>query len=119
MNTEWMERAACKGMDVTIFVPERGGDTHRAKLVCAGCPVRNECDEYAQDDPSIQGVWGGRSARGREMLRDKRPAADRGAPIPHGTNRGWATHLRRDIDPCKACRYAHAMSVRLHRLAAL
>ena len=112
---DWMERAACKGMDVDIFVPVRGGDTQRAKRVCEGCPVREECRDYALSDPSIQGVWGGLSVRGRENLREKRPQTPKGEPIPHGTNRGWAMHLYRLSEPCDACRSAHSEDVRLWR----
>jgi len=53
----WKQHAACRGMDTNIFFPERGGNTKRAKAICAKCPVRQECEDYA--DPEKFGIWGG------------------------------------------------------------
>lgn len=75
--TEWVDRAACAGMDPSLFFPERGGteNCRAAKAVCAGCEVRFECLDYAMAQRITDGVWGGLSERQRRALRRTRRAA--------------------------------------------
>ncbi len=40
----------------------------RAKAVCAQCPVRMECLEWAIDTRQPHGVWGGLDEHERERL---------------------------------------------------
>lgn len=54
----WMSHAAC------IDEPRDwwfafGGDDHRALRVCAGCPVRVNCAEWAIATNQQHGIWGG------------------------------------------------------------
>ena len=65
----WQELAACRGMTPEIFFPESGATLAPARRVCAGCPVAQECRSVAIADPSLQGIWGGTSARERDRLR--------------------------------------------------
>lgn len=58
----WRDRAACRGVDPGVFFPADGGSVDRAKRVCAGCPVRPECLEFAVVGGESFGVWGGRSS---------------------------------------------------------
>jgi len=46
----------------------------RARATCAGCPVREECYQYAMSDPDIKGVWAGTTAEERKELRRSRVA---------------------------------------------
>jgi WhiB family redox-sensing transcriptional regulator len=55
----WMAEAACRGMSVGTFFPERGGSHREAKNTCAACPVRSECADYAQRTGTSYGIWGG------------------------------------------------------------
>ena len=68
---EWVDRAACKGMDPNIFFPERGDTaTYRKAIeVCSGCPVRAECREYG--DKEATGIWGGASTKRRKVERSE------------------------------------------------
>lgn len=69
---EWMNRGACRNAPTDLFFPEASGITEqakRAKAVCARCPVRAECREYAMAHKEIQGVWGGTSLYERRLLR--------------------------------------------------
>jgi WhiB family redox-sensing transcriptional regulator len=78
----WLARAACRGMDPELFFPDRGESTEPAKAVCAACPVRAECLDYALTNGERFGVWGGASERERRALRRDRARAaraDRGA----------------------------------------
>ena len=76
----WMARAACRGMDPELFHPDRGESTAAAKAVCASCPVRDDCLEYALDAGEKLGIWGGASAKARRRIKRARhqTAADRG-----------------------------------------
>ncbi len=79
----WPSRAACLGADPELFFPigESGPallQIEEAKQVCARCPVRRECLQWALDTGQQSGVWGGlseseRRAQGRRRAR--RPAA--------------------------------------------
>ena len=71
----WKEKAACRGMDPEIFFVERGGDVRPARAVCAGCPVRAECLEYALDELGTAydcGLWAGTTPRERQRMRQER-----------------------------------------------
>lgn len=71
---DWRDDAACSGMDGEIWFPvvhTPGWEDQlaRAKKICAACPVRQECLEYALDTGQRAGVWGGLSEKEREELR--------------------------------------------------
>lgn len=69
VGEKWWKDAACLSADPDMFFPEKGGSTREAKRVCASCPVRAECLEYALDNDERYGVWGGLSERERRNLR--------------------------------------------------
>jgi WhiB family transcriptional regulator, redox-sensing transcriptional regulator len=81
----WQDRAACRGMDVLLFFgpddqadPEREIREAKAKAVCALCPVRGQCLDYALRNSIRNGIWGGlnEAERARERRhRARRPAA--------------------------------------------
>jgi WhiB family redox-sensing transcriptional regulator len=49
-----------------------------AKAVCARCPVRVNCLEWAIADPHLVGIWGGTTEAERErMRRDKEARRER------------------------------------------
>lgn len=86
--TGWQDDAICKGMDPDIFFwgttkwgkVHNGPDRTQAKAVCAKCPVRRECLDYAIDNNIMHGTWGGtnedeRASLRRRRLRDARVAA--------------------------------------------
>jgi WhiB family redox-sensing transcriptional regulator len=56
----------------TTAVPLIVDDDRDAKAICAGCPVREECLEYAMRWDQLCGVWGGLSERERRQLRRQR-----------------------------------------------
>lgn len=80
-------RAACRGLDPSIFFPDRGevgrgrSDPVRlAKKVCSGCSVRRECLDVAIENNEMSGVWGGmvRRERMREKVRRAKRAKEKG-----------------------------------------
>ena len=73
---EWFTYAACAGLPLDLFFPERGASgwhTLRTKAVCATCPVTAECLQMALDNNERHGIWGGMSVRQRRMLRRATP----------------------------------------------
>ena len=81
-DVDWMDRAACKGMDPELFYPERCNGAGRpvlgspanmhiaaARAVCTECPVRDECLEYAITTNEQRGVWGGATVRQRRRIK--------------------------------------------------
>ena len=71
-NEMWANVARCQqGTPDELFV--RGAEQHKAKLVCAACPVRTECLAEALDNQIEWGVWGGFTERERRALLRKRP----------------------------------------------
>lgn len=74
---EWRAKAACKGMDTSIFFPERGENkkVKKAKEVCSGCSVQQECAAYSLmfADNNITGIWGGMAGRDRRRVVPRGP----------------------------------------------
>ena len=78
-RVSWRELAACRTADPELFFPigKTGPaieEIQRAKAVCASCPVRLECLNYAVARPEKYGTWGGlnedeRSAERRRRMR--------------------------------------------------
>ncbi|RZQ60536.1 WhiB family transcriptional regulator [Amycolatopsis suaedae] len=80
----WRNRAACRDIDPELFFPltDMGPGARQvaqAKSICAGCPVRAQCLDYALDNGLDHGVFGGTTQRERRVLqrraRQDRPAA--------------------------------------------
>jgi WhiB family redox-sensing transcriptional regulator len=71
----WQDHGACRTADPLLFFHpqnERGSARVRrdraAKMICAGCPVRVECADYAVRAREPYGVWGGLSEEDREQI---------------------------------------------------
>ena len=77
----WRELAACRGIDLEVFFPERGESAEPARQVCAACPVRRPCLDYAIINRITHGIWGGLTERERRALRS-----------------GWVRAARRERD---------------------
>jgi WhiB family redox-sensing transcriptional regulator len=78
--TDWRAHGACLTEDPDLFFPvsTAGLSQHqeqRAKAVCADCPVRLECLQYALDSGQVHGVWGGLAADELTRLRRNRQRA--------------------------------------------
>jgi WhiB family redox-sensing transcriptional regulator len=76
MNLAWRQRAACRGVDPDIFYPASEEEAEAAKAICAVCPVREPCLEYALVNRERDGVWGGATERERRrIVRQRRKSA--------------------------------------------
>lgn len=81
IDDTWQVKAACRGPQAAVFFPpsyvERKDDKlereHRAKAICALCPVREPCLAYALRIREPHGIWGGLTeAERRNMLARRR-----------------------------------------------
>jgi WhiB family redox-sensing transcriptional regulator len=75
---DWRSRAACRSADPDLFFPISSSgpaldQVAKAKSICAGCQVRQECLGYALATHQIHGVWGGTSEEERQLLRVQGP----------------------------------------------
>ncbi len=93
----WMRDAVCRDVDPDLFfgadsgwgriaesVPQRRAREQRAKELCAQCPVRQACLEYAITTPEHDGLWGGLTERERTNMR--RAAVHANTPVPTATS---------------------------------
>jgi len=64
----WMDSALCARSENPEWWFPADGDTAAAVRVCADCPVRADCLEYAIANRIKEGIWGGQTERGRRMI---------------------------------------------------
>ena len=76
---EWRLDAACRDLDTAIFFPETEEAVAVAKAICAACPVREACLEFALVTRQDDGVWGGLDETERRRVRRRRQEAARRA----------------------------------------
>ena len=126
LDRSWIDQAACKGMHVGVFFPERGDSLIGPESICRACPVRIDCLNYAMRRNEKYGIWGGTSENQRRRLRKSIAVGDLTLAevldaysghdeIAHGSATGYRGHLRRDIPPCDACRAAWRAYQRHHK----
>ena len=73
----WYAEAECAKPDLEVtepppFYPKAGDNGHRAKAVCAGCPVQTKCLAWALEKNEVYGIWGGLTEVERRKLRLKK-----------------------------------------------
>ena len=74
---DWRSRAACIDVDPELFFPigttgSAVDQTDEAKRVCARCPVREDCLEFALASNQDAGIWGGLNEDERRTLKRAR-----------------------------------------------
>ncbi len=76
LSREWQQYGLCRAGDSAVFFPpahfehkpEREAREAKAKAICARCPVRVTCLEWALATREPHGVWGGRSEIERKQM---------------------------------------------------
>lgn len=75
INIPIFENPACRGMPTEWWFPEKNqtgpklANTRKAIRICMSCSEQRKCADFALDNPSIHGIWGGISAKSRIQLR--------------------------------------------------
>lgn len=78
MPGDWVDDAVCDTGTAETFFPTSGENqttVKHAKWICAGCPVRTECLDFAIENNIRDGVWGMATPNEREALRKLRRRA--------------------------------------------
>ena len=70
--TAWMKGGNCRNYPPATFFPSDGVGVDRARKICNGCPVLDQCLDYALDQRIEHGVWGGCSERERRRILKRR-----------------------------------------------
>lgn len=71
---DWQDHALCKGKTDLFFNTSKGDYRElEAKALCAQCPVREPCLDYAHTNRERHGVWGGEAQW--ERRKGRRPRA--------------------------------------------
>ena len=83
-SPDWRDQAACRDADPELFFPIGKGEPtllqlDRAKQICARCPSRTPCLEWALASGQEAGVWGGTTEDERRALRYQELGARSGA----------------------------------------
>jgi hypothetical protein len=92
---DWRIEAACQGAPLDWFYPEQGQSTADARALCADCPVRADCQAYA-DVCEKHGIWAGVSALRRHKADPNRKCDECAVPL--------GRTLRRFCDDCRTAR---------------
>ncbi|HEV7888599.1 MAG TPA: WhiB family transcriptional regulator [Acidimicrobiales bacterium] len=72
MELEWMAQGKCRDVPPSVFFPSDGVGVDAARRICADCPVKAPCLEYALLNRIDHGVWGGTSERERRRIARQR-----------------------------------------------
>ena len=72
MDAEWMAKGNCRDESPSVFFPSDGVGVEFARKICATCPVKEPCLEYALTNGIDHGVWGGASERERRRIARRR-----------------------------------------------
>ena len=74
---DWRADGACRTVDPDLFFPVAVGavanrQIAKAQRICAGCPVRQQCLDFALRTPEPAGIWGGTTPEERSRARRAR-----------------------------------------------
>ena len=69
-----MAAGLCADKPPSLFFPSDGVGVDVARKICADCPVKAPCLEYAIRNRVDHGVWGGCSERERRRIIKRRRA---------------------------------------------
>lgn len=80
--SNWRAESACLNTDPDVFFPVAVGTAAgklvtRALRICDGCPVKQQCLDYAMRSGEKDGIWGGTTPEERIRVlraRHRRPA---------------------------------------------
>ena len=65
----WMAEGACLDHHPELWYSDRGDAANAAKQICASCPVKALCLQWAIETSEPDGIWGGRTFKERSNLR--------------------------------------------------
>jgi WhiB family transcriptional regulator, redox-sensing transcriptional regulator len=87
VDMTWMADGKCRDLPPETFFPSDGVGVEIARRICADCPVKPACLEYALHNRIEHGVWGGASERERRRIARQRRSVQAAAPHAVGAPR--------------------------------
>lgn len=85
---DWRAAGACLTADPDLFFPVAVGTVAsrqiaRAQRICASCPVKQQCLDFAMRTRESTGIWGGTTPEQRiRALRGRRPVRSPSHELP-------------------------------------
>ena len=81
-DADWRAAGACMRADPELFFPISATgraleQIAKAKAICAGCRVRQECLDFAHKHDVAHGIWGGTTPEDRQQARRRTRCPDR------------------------------------------
>jgi WhiB family redox-sensing transcriptional regulator len=112
VTDKWWDRALCSGADPGWFFPGESEPNayEMARQYCQRCPVRIECLKDAVEYGSGFGMWGGSTARDRQLATDFDDLIVRSSPghaEKPGTLTGYYRERAAGMKPCYDCTQAY------------
>jgi WhiB family redox-sensing transcriptional regulator len=79
-SPEWRAAGACVSADPDLFFPvstsgRAVAQVDKALRICASCPVKRQCLDFALESVEAEGIWGGTTPD--ERIRARRQEATR------------------------------------------
>ena len=71
-DLDWQLDGLCTQTDPDLFFPVNAAQQKAATKICAECPVRILCANFAIQTNQEFGVWGGLTEEDRKQLRSKK-----------------------------------------------
>jgi WhiB family redox-sensing transcriptional regulator len=76
-SPDWRADGACRTADPDLFFPVVAGtagskQVAKARQICAGCPVKEQCLDFALRTHEAAGIWGGTTPEERIRVRRAR-----------------------------------------------
>ncbi len=96
----WRDKAACKN-HTDLFFSNVRRDGLKALYLCKRCPVRQECENFANQFTDVSGIFGGK------LYRKKVEAKVPPRRLICGTVEGYQLHKRNGEFVCVECDYAN------------
>jgi WhiB family redox-sensing transcriptional regulator len=98
MAAPWRDAAACKGEPPELFFPSRGKPEYVSSVLCARCPVWQDCLDFGYGER--HGIWGGRrhSERRADLEDEPEPCEGCGDVLPPGRFR-WCSQTCAELVP--------------------
>lgn len=82
LRPRWWPYRGCIDVPTAVFFPDDAAGERAAKAVCATCPVRVACLDYAVEEGIEEGVWGGTGEWTRRRRRRVEKAVRRAMQAP-------------------------------------
>jgi hypothetical protein len=112
----------CRTTDPELWFSKSSTDRAAAIALCQECPIRQACAQYALDDRSLKGIWGGTTAADRRQFwtgEQCRLDGQGRIRLECGSEKAYRAHFSYREQPCVECRAAHDAVVEAERRAQL